>query len=144
MQNVWRRSNHYLIQRLKFDASLVWTGLKHTSSRSLRELHHWVTPNQSIKFDKWENFFCLLFTSCFTSRSSRPRGVVVRKATSDDIDDPTVGSGCRSFEWDRNRGPVSQQVWPAKEPSLLKTMRTKHRSKFTALSLVRPHLVFFS
>jgi hypothetical protein len=39
--------------------------------------------------------------------------------------------------WDRiNGGPVSQQLWHVKEPSLLKTISAKHRSKFAALSPV--------
>jgi hypothetical protein len=51
---------------------------------------------------------------------------------------PTVGRGDRSFMRDLiNRGPVSQQVWHVNEPSLLKVMRTKHRSKFAAPSPVK-------
>jgi hypothetical protein len=42
-----------------------------------------------------------------------------------------------SFEYDlKNGGPVSQYVWHVQEPSLLKAVSAKHRSKFAALSLV--------
>jgi hypothetical protein len=42
-----------------------------------------------------------------------------------------------SFRYDlKNGGPVSQKVWHVKEPSLLKAVSAKHRSKFAALSLV--------
>jgi hypothetical protein len=42
-----------------------------------------------------------------------------------------------SFGYDlKNGGPVSQQVWHVKEPSLLKAVRAKRRSKFAALSPV--------
>jgi hypothetical protein len=36
----------------------------------------------------------------------------------------------------KNGGPMSQQVWHVQEPSLLKAIRVKHRSKFAALSSV--------
>jgi hypothetical protein len=36
----------------------------------------------------------------------------------------------------KNGGPVSQYVWHVKEPSLLKAVSAKHRSKFAALSPV--------
>jgi hypothetical protein len=42
-----------------------------------------------------------------------------------------------SFGYDlKNGGSVSQYVWHVKEPSLLKAVSAKHRSKFAALSLV--------
>jgi hypothetical protein len=45
------------------------------------------------------------------------------------------GENRRSFGYDlKNGGPVSQQVWHIKEPSLLKAVSAKHRSKFAALS----------
>jgi hypothetical protein len=34
----------------------------------------------------------------------------------------------------KNGGPMSQQVWHVKEPSLLKAINAKHRSKFVALT----------
>jgi hypothetical protein len=61
-----------------------------------------------------------------------------------------IGSGCSfakstafrsenhgSFRYDlKNGGPVSQKVWHVKEPSLLKAVSAKHRSKCAALSPV--------
>jgi hypothetical protein len=82
---------------------------------------------------------CVLYAS--KKLDSRLRGAVARAAVqrSDDpfvaCSNPTVGHGCRSFGGDRtNRGPVSQWVWHVKEPSLLKAMSAKHRSKFGAPS----------
>jgi hypothetical protein len=41
-----------------------------------------------------------------------------------------------SFGYDfKNRGPVSQQEWHVKEPSLLKAISAVLRSKFAALSV---------
>jgi hypothetical protein len=42
-----------------------------------------------------------------------------------------------SFEYDlKNGGPLSQYVWHVTEPSMLKAVSDKHRSKFAALSPV--------
>ena len=42
-----------------------------------------------------------------------------------------------SFGYDlKNGGPVSQYAWHVNEPSLLKAVSAKHRSKFAALSPV--------